>query len=458
MKKSFLGFFLCAAVALNAQNLNFIRGEIKNSGGKKLFLYGYYGEKLDRIDSVTCDPSGHFEIQLKPGTPAGLYRLASGKETLLDLVLNKEDVTFATNEGMSPDSTVFTGSTENRIYYSLLAAMRKSQSKLELLLPLLDFYPEKDTYYQYTAKEYEALQISGKRTFDSLSSLYPGSFAVRMFRLQQTPFLSSSLSREARTDYLKQHYFDNVDFSDTLVLRSPAWANKAVSYLSLYSNNKYTQKQLESEFIKAVTVMLSKAAVNAAVYKFLLDYYVGGFDKYHFDAVITYIADNFQDPYSCEDQARKTALQKKLENFKKISIGKIAPDISVPDARGKMIRLSEINAPFTLLVFWSSQCSHCINMMPKLKQFYDGQKPLRMEILAVSLDTSRTEWTTFIRQEKLPWLNASELKGFSSVSADEYNIFATPTMFLLDREKKILAKPISYPELERNLKENNLLK
>jgi hypothetical protein len=78
-------------------------------------------------------------------------------------------------------------------------------------------------------------------------------------------------------------------------------------------------------------------------------------------------------------------------------------------------------------------------------------------VMTVSLDTSRTEWTSFLKEQKLTWLNSSELKGFNSVSADEYNIFATPTMFLLDREKKILAKPISYRELEQALRENKLL-
>jgi thiol-disulfide isomerase/thioredoxin len=300
------------------------------------------------------------------------------------------------------------------------------------------------------------LQKAEKKTLDSLDALYPGSYAIRIFRIQQTPWLPAGLAKDDRIAYLKQHFLDDIDFKDTLSLRSNAWANKAISYLSLYSNNKYSQKQLESEFIKAITVILSKASVNADVYKFLLDYFVGGFDKYHFDAVITYIADNFQDPFSCEDQARKTQLQKKLENFKKISIGKVAPNIAVPDTKGKLIHLSEIKSEYTLLVFWSSECGHCVQMMPQLKELYDKQKPKRWEVMTVSLDTSRREWTSFLREQKLNWFNGSELKGFNSISADEYNIFATPTMFLLDNEKKILAKPVSYRELEQDLRENKL--
>jgi peroxiredoxin len=457
MRRILLYFLLLLVIPAYSQGIRTIRGEIKNAGGKKIFLSGFYGEKINRIDSVTCDASGHFVYTLGPATPTGLYRLSAGKDHFLDLVVNNENIEFTCKGDLLADSTSFLSSDENKIYYYFSGTDRKVQAKLELLLPLLDFYPEKDGFYSEAAQEYEHLQRSEKQTLDSLSALYPGSYAIRLFRLQQAPFLPSGLTKEDRVAYLKQHFLDDVDFKDTLALHSNAWANKAISYLSLYSNNKYTQKQLESEFIKAVTVILSKASVNPEVYKFLLDYFVGGFDKYHFDAVITYMADNFQDPFSCEDQARKTQLQKKLENFKKISVGKVAPDITVPDPKGKLIRLSEIKSEYTLLVFWSSECGHCVQMMPQLKELYEKQKPKRWEVMTVSLDTSRMEWTSFLKEQKLNWLNTSELKGFNSISSDEYNIFATPTMFLLDREKKILAKPISYKELEQVMRENKIL-
>jgi len=456
MRRIFFYFLLVSVIPAYPQGIHSIRGEIKNAGGEKVFLSGFYGEKVNRIDSVTCDASGHFVYTPGPATPAGLYRFSTDKDRFLDLVINNENIEFACRGNLSADSTTFLASVENKVYYFLLGYNRKVQAKLELLLPLLDFYPEKDGFFLLAMSEYERLQRSEKKTLDSLSSLYPGSYAIRIFRLQQTPFLPSGLTKEDRIAYLKQHFLDDVDFKDTLSLRSNAWASKAISYLSLYSNNQFTQKQLESEFIKAVTIILSRASVNAEVYKFLLDYFVGGFDKYHFDAVITYMADNFQDPYSCEDQARKTQLQKKLENFKKISVGKVAPDISVPDPKGKMIRLSEIKSEYTLLVFWSSECGHCVKMVPQLRELYNKQKPRRWEVMTVSLDTNRTEWTTFLHEQKLSWLNTSELKGFNSISSDEYNIFATPTMFLLDREKKILAKPISYGELEQALRENKI--
>jgi peroxiredoxin len=277
-------------------------------------------------------------------------------------------------------------------------------------------------------------------------------------RVYQTPFIPAGLGKEGRMTFLKQHYFDKVDFSDTALLRSMVYVNKTIAYLSIYSNNRMPQKQLEAEFIKAVTIILGAASVNPVIYKFLLDYLVGGFDKYHFDEVITYIADNFQDPSSCEDQTRKSALQKKLDTFKKIAIGKIAPDLTVPDLQGKPVTLAGISSEYTLVVFYATTCSHCMNMMPRLRELYENQNPKRFEVMLVSIDTSMTEWSNFIKEQKLSWINVSDLKGFNGKPADDYNIYATPTMFLLDREKKILAKPISMMELEQALRDFNLVK
>jgi thiol-disulfide isomerase/thioredoxin len=423
----------------------------------KMTLATVFGEKVRIVDSAFSDKDGNFTFVLKPVAPIGLYRITWAKDKFVDLLWNKENIRFFTRSDSPLDSLQILSSVENSIYYQYMKLDRKAQEKLDLLMPIIDYYPEENDFYEKAVVEFESSQRGMLKIQDSINDLYPNLFALRIIKNQSTPFLSASLSKDERINYLKTHFFDKVNFQDTLLLNSNAWANKSISYLSLYGNSKLDQKQLEAEFIKAVTIMLSAAAVNKDIYKFILDYVVGGFDKYHFDGVITYIADNFQDPFSCEDQERKTALQKKLDNFKKLSIGKKAPEIESTDAKGKMAKLSAIQSEYTLVIFWSSECGHCAEMMPKIKQIYDNQKPKRMEIYSVSIDTSKVEWTTFLKEEKLNWINVSDLKGFNSKSADDYNIFATPTMFLLDKEKNIIAKPVSYRELEQDLKNNKLL-
>jgi len=333
---------------------------------------------------------------------------------------------------------------------------RTNQMKLELLQPVVDYYPEQDPFYFRAVEEYDAVQLNQAEFLDSLQTAYPGSFAVSMFRLFQSPYLPPSLSGSTRLTYLKQHYFDRANFNDTALLRSNAWAVKSISFLSLFGNSKLSQKQLEAEFIKAVTVILSAAGQNQEVFSYLLDYLVTGFDRFHFEDVITYIAENFEDPHACENTDRKSALQKKLETFKKIAIGKPAPPLALPDISGKPFVLTDFPSEYTLLVFWSTECGHCLTMMPKLKALYDNQQTRRMEIVAVAIDTSKAAWATTVATEGMNWINLSDLKGFDVEVADLYNIYATPTMFLLDSQKTILAKPISYRELEAVLREQGL--
>ncbi len=457
MKIRLMLFWLIVPSLLTAQTSFSVSGTVAGHTLKTVYLLSYYGEKNFIIDSAKSDASGAFSFTLNATTPPGMFRVSFGKDLSLDLIFNRENIVFASDVRAPADSLKIRSSVENRIYYDYMKMDQDAQSKLELLQPILDFYPDRGAYFAVTALEYERIQRTEKHLLDSLKTAYPGSYAVRILNLYATPFLSSSLGRDERMNYLKQHYFDQTDFNDTSLLRSPAYANKAISYLALYSNNRLQQKQLEAEFIKGVTVVLSAAAVNAEVYKFLLDYLIGGFDKYHFEDVITYMAENFSDPSSCEDADRKSALQKKLETYKKIATGKPAPDLELPDPKGVPVKLSGIASEYTLLIFYSSECSHCEEMMPKVKALYDSQKPKRIEIMAVSIDTDRQSWLDFLKTGKYNWINASDLKGFDSPAADIYNIYATPTMFLLDRNKTILAKPISFRELEQVLRENGLL-
>ncbi|MCK9423389.1 MAG: redoxin domain-containing protein [Bacteroidales bacterium] len=455
MKQTFLIVLLLVTGLARGQNL--LDGTIRQHTRDMVFLFSLYGEKTTRIDSTLTDSAGHFRFVMSKRCQPGMYRIQWGKEERIDLIWNHGDVRFFTVKNYPGDSLKILSSIENKINQEYSTLDRINQAKLQLLIPVVDYYPVRDRFYSNVTQEMEGIQRKQQVYLDSLVSLYPNAYAVRLARVYQTPFIPATLDKDERITYLKQHYFDKVDFSDTTLLHSTVFANKAISYLSLYSNNRMQQKELEAEFIKAVTIMLSAASVNPEIFKYLLDYLVSGFDKYHFDEVITYIADNFQDPFACEDQTRKTALQKKLDTFKKLSAGNVAPPLEVPDTRGKTVKLSDINSEYTLLVFWSTQCPHCTAMIPRLKEIYDKQKPKRFEVIALSIDTSRAAWTGFLKEHKLNWINASELKGFASKSCDDYNIYATPTLFLLDREKKIISKPVSLREMEQTLRENKLM-
>lgn len=87
-------------------------------------------------------------------------------------------------------------------------------------------------------------------------------------------------------------------------------------------------------------------------------------------------------------------------------------------------------------------------MLPNIYQLYKNQKDKQFEVLAISIDTSKTDWLNFVRTNKLEWLNVSDLKGWDGKAVLDYNIYATPTMFLVDRERKLIKVITEIEELK----------
>ena len=253
MNRILLVLFMVVSGLVQAQNS--IEGTILRFGGNKVFLLSILGEKATKIDSAVTDQEGHFLFRLTGRLP-GMYRVQWNKDGSVDLIWNHEDVNFLTTSKNPEDSLKIISSIENQINQACTRLDRISQSKLQLLMPVVDFYPVRDDFYASVAKELEKTQRSQRDHLDSLAKLYPDAFAVRIAKIYLTPFIPSGLNKDERISFLKQHYFENINFSDTALLRSMVFANKAIAYMSLYSNNRLPQKQLEAEFIRAVTIML----------------------------------------------------------------------------------------------------------------------------------------------------------------------------------------------------------
>ena len=119
----------------------------------------------------------------------------------------------------------------------------------------------------------------------------------------------------------------------------------------------------------------------------------------------------------------------------------------MPDANDNTFKLAEINSEKTLLIFYASWCPHCQTLLPEIKTFYNNQTDKKLEVIAISLDDKKEDWKKFIIDNNLDWINVSDGLGWNGKASSDYSIYATPTMFLLDKEKKIIAKPINMVNL-----------
>jgi thiol-disulfide isomerase/thioredoxin len=137
-----------------------------------------------------------------------------------------------------------------------------------------------------------------------------------------------------------------------------------------------------------------------------------------------------------------------MQWFSKMTVGQTAPDISTTDPLKKEIKLSSIAKPYTLVVFWASWCPTCEELLPKLETWYKS-KIMDMEILAISIDTTGTDWKNALAKNSYTFLHGCDLKGWNGKAAEDLCIYATPTMMILDRYRKIIAKPLSFEDFAR---------
>ena len=166
-------------------------------------------------------------------------------------------------------------------------------------------------------------------------------------------------------------------------------------------------------------------------------------------------------PWVEEDQLKKI-----IERAEKIApnlIGKVAPEFHdlygrpfMKDLNGKTHTLQSIDAEYTLLVFYGPTCGHCKTEIPKIKNTIDSLINLKYDIktFAVATEFDVSEWKKFIKEQKTEsWINVADISHddegnplASSDWRDKYDIYSTPVVYLLDKEKKIVAKRITHQQ------------
>ncbi len=132
-------------------------------------------------------------------------------------------------------------------------------------------------------------------------------------------------------------------------------------------------------------------------------------------------------------------MAKRIQAAHAIVVGDLAPSFTLNDVNGKPISLADLKGKVVLIDFWASWCEPCRAESPNLKTQYELYKNKGFEILSISVDTDRKSWLKAIADDGLPWLQASDLKGFNSETVKLYGIGGVPSFFLIDRDGKIIA-------------------
>jgi len=455
--------FVCCVANLVAQPFA-LKLQVSNLPSRTIVLGQVKGDKFVTVDTLqiqlatislpteseSAQQVKKISFQFKESATPGIYRLILGKTRVaeimneppqqLDFIFNHENLVFDTDFKAPEDSLKIIQSEENWVWFAFKKQEKDYNARIKELEMEVNYYQTYAKPLELTKRKekYNGLQKERDSLITKTVTQYSNLFATKLIKMYREPFLDGNLTEQQRKEVFKNEFFNQLDFTDEALINSSIYTEKAFQYLMANAQKGLMREQQEQEFVKATEITLQNTNKNPLVYEFILDYLVRGFEKMNLDNVLKSIAGKYEGTTCQSDE--KTTLERRLAFLKYMTVGATVPDFTLNDINGDPVTLSDVQKEKTLLIFWASWCPHCNEMLPQIKNWQKQQENNDFEVVAISLDTSDTDWKNKVTELGIQsWHNLSDLKGWDGEIAKKYNIYATPTLIVIGNDRKIIS-------------------
>lgn len=453
MKRTVLSLFLLLAPVVIMMAQYSIRIQVDSMPNRKAFLLEFIGVNTQLVDSARVEADGRFQFLLPENAHPGMYRIVVGPNNFWDILFNREPVELRTHYASLVDSLKVISSEDNKLLKEYMHFYITLNRKSEALQQLLRLYPASDPFHRQLRTELQKINQTDQESISrEIIAKNPGSYAARFLKAELSPAIPADLPPEEELSYVLDHFFDNINFTDTALLYSPPLIGKVRSFFSLIPQAN-PPAMVEEAMKLGLDRLMSMAVVNDVLYQYILEDISKWAERSEYEEFFAYLTEFYLTGAACKDEERAGELEEILESIRKTAVGTKAPEMILPMDTGVPVILSDIPARYKLVLFWATWCPHCTQMLPEIKRIYQTYRFAGFEVVAISLDQVRSEWQKTIANGGYDWINYSELKGWDCTIAHDYGIRATPTMILMSRDRTILAKPRNPQMLEQKLRE-----
>lgn len=463
-------FFLLLNTFVFAQDGYEIKVTFKPFKNQYVYLGHYFGKQYPIIDSAKLNNNSEAVFKGNKKLQGGVYLIGyPGKAGFFEILIDKQQRfslfadTTTLKKGIrftnSPDNVLFIN------YQQYMSAKGKEifalQQQLKTSTASIDSNRIRNqlTKLDKTIAEYR----------DEIIKKNPTAILSALLITMKEPVLTGTL-KEPKTkndslaayNYYKSHFWDGVNFWDGRLAYTTFFEEKLDKYFT-----QLVSPQPDS-IIKEIDWMLGYASTNEEMNRFLLIKFVNRYlvQKYMWeDMIFVHLFEKYfaNKTYSwLAEQGRKTITDRAYSLMANV-MGTPASEIELPDTAGKLTSLYAQQAPHVIVAFWDPACSHCKEVLPKLDSFYLAKwKATGLKIYTVAKETegNKKDWLDFIASQHIQeWTNvyyskaddkartSANIPGYSQL----YDVQTFPTLYLLDKEKRIIAKKLTYQQIDEVL-------
>ncbi len=430
-----------------------------------IYLGSYFGKGMALVDSAKLNEEGKGFFKGDTKLTTGIYFLVSPNYTIqFEFLMDGLQHFSIVADTAAKEKAEIIGSPDNDLFknYAVFSATKGKQ-----LQELEQAYKKAPNAADSSRLRIE-ISKAEKELGDykaSIQKKHPASLLSALFHIMKRPIAPPIPVINGKADslypyrFVKNHFWDDVIFSEDRLLRTPFFEPKLDDYFKYYISPE------PDSIIAEVKYMLLSARSAKELYPYLLTKFTNKYMNPEFmgqDKVFIYLFENFYakgDTVLLNPASRKTIIERAYSLMAN-QLGQQAPALDLTDTLGKIRSLYGIDAPFTVVAFWDPNCGHCKDEIPRLDSLYRSKwKAKGVVVYSVNIyENEFNAWKQFIVEKKLSqqWIHAYQTKEAKQAEEKSalpnyrqlYDIFKTPTIYLLDKNKRILAKQLSLEQFD----------
>ena len=430
---------------------------VKGLQDSSLFIAYHLGDKQYIKDTISLDNTGTGVFKGNQPLYRGIYMIVLPGNQYFEFLIS-DDQFFSMSCSLKDyfNTLTFSGSDENSAFLDYQKRWMSLQEEAGKLNQRVQLNKQNSDSLRILNAMQKALETNMKAYLNKvvtdnngnlLSVLVKSLLPVEVpdFKIPaNTPNADSLLSLKEYL-YNKDHFFDNLDLKDDRLIRTPILDAKLKSFFT------DVVIQAPDSINKEIDKLIAKCKGNYDVFQYVSVFLFNHFRESEImghDAVMVKIADDIYLSGKADwvTESFISDLKKQIDLIRPNLIGKKAEDIVMNTYTGVYKSLYDINKDFTILYFWEPNCSHCQVSTPILRDYYEKVKSQGIEVFAVCTQDDKTAWEKYIADNKLTWINGWDPQRLSHFDY-YYNVQSTPLVYVLDKNKKIIAKKLAVEDI-----------